>query len=171
MSPSEGNSARNLAAGRIALARIYAAPRDLVFKAFTKPEHLERWWGPKGFTTPCCTVHLHTGGVFHYCMRSPEEKDYWGKGVYREIVRDRRLVYLDMFSDEKGNTVSPTAHGLSPDWPASSLVTFAFEDADGGTKVTLDHDVGLAPPSEIDMCRQGWGEMLDRLGDYLKDAR
>ncbi|HEY5996350.1 MAG TPA: SRPBCC domain-containing protein [Candidatus Deferrimicrobiaceae bacterium] len=171
MSPGEGNLARNLAAEKIAFSRIFDAPRDLVFKAFTEPEKLMRWWGPKGFTTPSCTVDLRIGGVFHYCMRSPEGKNYWGKGIYREIVLDRRLAYLDMFSDEKGGTVSPAAHGLSTAWPASALVTVTFDDAEGGTKVTLEHDVGSAPPSEIDMCRQGWGEMFDRLGDCLPDIR
>lgn len=171
MSAREGSSARKLSGHPIVHSRLFDAPRDLVFRTFTEPERLVRWWGPKGFSTPSCKVDLRTGGVFHYCMRSPEGKDYWGKGIYRDIVPDARLVYTDLFSDENGNTVQPTVHGLSADWPAETEVTVAFEDEGGRTRVTLQHDVGQAPPAEVDMCRQGWGEMFDRLGDYLKDAR
>jgi uncharacterized protein YndB with AHSA1/START domain len=171
MTGAGSSLAGKLADRMIVHTRVFDAPRDLVFKAFTEPERLVRWWGPKGFTTPSCKVDLRTGGVFHYCMRSPEGKDYWGKGIYRDIVPDARLAYTDMFSDEKGGTVQPTVHGLSADWPAETEVAITFEDEGGRTKVTLQHDVGPAPPAEIDMCRQGWGEMIDRLGDYLKQVR
>ncbi len=93
------------------------APRDLVFKAWTEPERLMRWWAPKGWTTPFCKIDLRPGGVFHYCMRSPEGRDFWGKGVYREVVEPSLLVYTDSFSDEEGKLVEPAHYGLSPDHP------------------------------------------------------
>ncbi len=79
----------------LVITRVFDAPRDLVFKAWTEPERLMRWWGPKGFTTPFCKVDLRPGGVFHYCLRSPEGRDVWGKGVYREIVEPERIIYTD----------------------------------------------------------------------------
>ncbi len=57
------------------------APRERAFKAFTDPEHFVRWWGPNGFTTPVCRMDVRPGGVLHYCMRSPEGHDFWGKGI------------------------------------------------------------------------------------------
>ncbi|MCX6832633.1 MAG: SRPBCC domain-containing protein, partial [candidate division Zixibacteria bacterium] len=79
--PTVGTKDRNFA-----ITRVFDAPRDLVFKAWTEPERVASWWGPNRFTMPVCKIDLRPGGVFHYCMRSPDGKDYWGKGVYREII-------------------------------------------------------------------------------------
>ena len=76
----------------LVITRVVDAPRELVFQAWTEPERLMRWWGPNGFTTPSFTVDLRVGGVLHYRMRSPDGKDYWGIGVYREIVPSERIV-------------------------------------------------------------------------------
>ena len=65
-------SAASQAAEReLVITRVLDAPRSLVFKAWTEPEHFVRWWGPNGFTTPYCKMDVRPGGVFHYCMRSP----------------------------------------------------------------------------------------------------
>src|SRR5207237_252740 len=75
----------------LVITRIFDAPRERVWKACTDPGEMKKWWGPKGFTTPVLSADLRIGGVFRYCMRSPEGKDYWGTGVYREIVLGKRL--------------------------------------------------------------------------------
>lgn len=146
----------------LTLSRIVNASRDKVFKAWTEPSQIMRWWGPKGFTCPSCKVDLRVGGTFLYCMRSPEGKDFWGKGIYREITPGQKLVYVDSFADEKGNQVSPKTHGLSAEWPAESLVTVTFTDEGNKTKLTLQH-TDVPDNAEGDMCKKGWGEMLDRL--------
>jgi uncharacterized protein YndB with AHSA1/START domain len=99
------------------ITRIFDAPRERVWKAWTEPELMKRWWGPKGFTTPYCEIDLRVGGKFLYCMRSPEGKDYWSTGVYREIVRLERIVCTDSFADEKGNVVPATQYGMSAAHP------------------------------------------------------
>jgi uncharacterized protein YndB with AHSA1/START domain len=100
-------------------------------------------------------------------MRSPEGRDFWSKGVYREIVEPSLLVCTDFFADEHGNPVEPAHYGMSPDWPAESLVTVTFAEQEGKTTFTLQHTVGSAPASERDLCQQGWSESLDRLAGYL----
>jgi uncharacterized protein YndB with AHSA1/START domain len=154
----------------IVITRAFDAPRDLVFKAWTEPERVMRWWGPNGFTTPVCKIDLRPGGVFHNCMRSPEGRDFWSKGVYREIVEPERIVCTDFFSDAEGNLVQPTQYGMSPDWPAEALVTVTFAEHDGKTTFTLHHAVGSAPASERDQCQAGWTESQDRLAGYLAKA-
>ncbi len=154
----------------IVITRVFDAPRDLVFKAWTEPERVMRWWGPNGFTTPVSKIDPRPGGVFHNCMRSPEGQDFWSKGVYREIVEPERIVCTDFFSDEEGNLVQPTHYGMSPEWPAEALVTVTFAEHDGKTKFTLHHAVGSAPASERDQCQAGWTESLDRLAGYLARA-
>ncbi len=163
---ANGNPATQPAEAALVITRVFDAPRDLVFKAWTDPARLMRWWGPKGFTTPVCKVDLRPGGVFHYCMRSPEGRDYWGRGVYREIVERERIVYTDSFADEEGNPVEPTHYGMSADHPPETLVTVTFTEHEGKTKVTLRHAVPEAVPERAGM-QQGWTEMLDRLAEEL----
>lgn len=159
--------AEELAEESLVITRTFDAPRSLVFKAWTDPERLVRWWGPTGFTTPACTIDLRVGGIFHYCMRSPDGKDYWGRGVYREIVEPERIVYTDSFSDEKGNVTSPTQYGLSAEWPMETEVTVTFAEQEGRTVLTLESSSVAVPAEELEMCRQGWSESLDRLAAEL----
>jgi uncharacterized protein YndB with AHSA1/START domain len=161
-----GSAARKPEEQELVIERIFDAPRDLVFKAWTEPERVKRWWGPKGFTCPVCKIDLRPGGVYHSCMRSPEGAEYWGKGVYLEIVEPERLVCTDCFSDEKGNLVSPLQYGMSTDWPEEAQIAVTFDEHGGKTKLTLQH-YPIKPGSERDMCQQGWSETLDKLEAYL----
>jgi uncharacterized protein YndB with AHSA1/START domain len=149
--------------------RVFAAPRELVFKSWTEPERLKRWWGPRGFTTPYCEIDLREGGAFLYCMRSPEGRDFWGRGMFREIVVPERLVLAMSFADAEGNAVPATYYGLSPDWPLERLMTVTFEELAGETRVTV-RDEGIPPGTDGDGTRQGWAEMLDGLAEYLAQA-
>ncbi|HUP50171.1 MAG TPA: SRPBCC domain-containing protein [Thermoanaerobaculia bacterium] len=148
------------------LTRRFDAPPETVFDAWTQPEHLMRWFAPKGFTTPFCTVDLRVGGLFHFCMRSPDGTEFWARGVYREVVRPERLVYLDSFADEQGNIAEPARYGMSAAHPRETLVTVTFHAENGGTEVTLVHAVPATVP-ERSGARQGWSEMFDRLGEEL----
>ena len=150
----------------IIIARIFDAPRELVWRAWTDPRIVKRWWGPKGFTTPVCEIDLQIGGRYLYCMRSPEGKDYWGTGVYREIVPLERVISTDSFADEKGNVVPATHYGMSADFPLEMLVTVKFEESEGKTRVTLHH-LGIPPGADSDGARQGWNESLDKLAEAL----
>jgi uncharacterized protein YndB with AHSA1/START domain len=86
----------------LVITRVFDAPRSLVFKVWTQPEHLVRWWGPRGFTTPSCKMDVRAGGAYRTCIRSPEGKDYWMRGVYREIVEPDRLVFTFAWEVEEG---------------------------------------------------------------------
>jgi uncharacterized protein YndB with AHSA1/START domain len=167
---AENAAAAGPTGGEIVIERVLDAPRDRVFQAWTDPQHLARWWGPNGFTTPACRLDPRPGGAYLYCMRSPEGRDFWGKGVYREVAEPERIVYTDSFADAEGNTVEPAHYGMSPSWPAEALVTVTFAGHEGRTRLTLRHAVGSAPDAERNMCQQGWTESLDRLEGYLAAA-
>ena len=154
----------------ILITRVFDARRELVFKTWTEPDRLKRWWGPKGFTAPVCKVDLRPGGAYHNCMRSPEGKDYWSTGVYREVVVPERIVCTDCFADAQGNPAPATQYGMSAEWPMEALITVTFEEAAGKTKLTLCHSIGPAPTDEIEMCRQGWSESFDKLAEVLAKA-
>src|SRR5437899_7660320 len=105
MKEEKNQAARNSAAAESAglellVTRTFDAPRELVFKAWTEPERLAQWWGPKGFTMKKVSVDLRPGGVFHYGMTSPDGHEMWGRFVYREITPPERLIFVNSFSDE-----------------------------------------------------------------------
>jgi len=150
----------------ITITRIFDAPRELVWKAWTEPERFMRWLGPKGYTAPVCKVDLRVGGKYLYCMRSPEGQDFWGTGVYREIVPLERIVYTDSFADAEGNLVPPTHYGFAADFPSELLVIVTFEDYEGKTKLTLKH-AGLPAGEVSQQTVVGWNESFDKLADIL----
>jgi uncharacterized protein YndB with AHSA1/START domain len=150
----------------LVITRVFDAPPDLVFKAWTEPERLRRWWGPKGFTLPFCTVDLRPGGAVHFCMRSPEGHDIWCKGIYQEIVEPERIVEIGFFSDAEGNRVSPTHYGFSPDWPEETLFTMTFEEQDGKTRLTLRQS-GVPMVPEREGATVGWNQSFDRLSEFV----
>jgi uncharacterized protein YndB with AHSA1/START domain len=151
----------------VRIVRIFDAPRELVWKAWTDPEHFKRWWGPRDYTCPYCEMDFRVGGRYLNCMRSPEGKDYWGTGVFREIVPMERIVFTDSFADEQGNVVPGTHYGMSPDFPLEMLVIVTFEDQENKTKMTLEH-LGILSEPDSQGTKQGWSESFDKLAESLK---
>jgi len=157
------------------ISRVFDAPRDLVWKAFTEPERMKQWWGPKGFKVVAAKLDLRPGGSYHYGMKSPDGMTMWGKFIYREVVPNERLVLINSFSDEVGGI---TRHPMSPTWPLELLSVFTFEDAPGGkTRFTIRWSAHNASAEERktfdtshDSMNQGWGGTLDQLAAYLKTA-
>lgn len=151
----------------ILITRIFDAPRELVWKAWTDPEHVKRWWGPKDFTAPFVQNDFRVGGKYLYLMRSAEGKDYWSTGVYREIIPEEKIVVSDSFADEKGNIVPASHYGMTGDWPLELLVTLTFEKQGNKTKFTLRHE-GMPAGDMIKQAEQGWNESLDKLAESLR---
>ena len=155
------------------ISRVVDAPRERVWQAWTEAERLKKWWGPKGFTVKQCKVDLRPGGMTHYCLRTPDGQDMWGKFVYREIVKPEKLVWLNSFSDEKGGT---TVHPMSPTWPREMLTTVTFEAQGGKTKVTVqwlpvDTSTDLERKTfeeGRDSMKMGWSGTFEQFADYLK---
>lgn len=156
-------------AGNLVVTRTFDAPRETVFEAFANPKLFQNWWGPKDFSTPFCRIDFRVGGSYHYCMRSPEGKDFWGIGVYREIVRPERITCTDSFADEKGNVVPATHYGMGADFPLEMVIKFTFREDNGRTKFTLEH-IGM-PESDHEMCSMGWNQSFDKLEAFLKQSR
>ena len=166
MATKESTPAVKAVEGEIVITRVFDAPRELVWKAWTDPERFMRWWGPKDFTAPSCRMDLRVGGTYLYCMRSPQGQNFWSTGVFREIVPMERLVMTDSFADEHGNVVPATHYGMEEDWP-ETVITVIFEEEDGRTRMTLRH-AGLPAGAQTDGAQAGWNESLDKLAESLK---
>lgn len=150
----------------IEITRIFEASRELVWQAWTNPQHVMRWWGPAGFTAPTCQIDLRVGGKYLFCMQAPDGTKLWSTGIYEEIVPPERLVYTDSFADEAGNAVSASYYGMGDDIPLEMVVTVTFEEIAGKTKMMVRHQ-GL--PGEIgEMTLLGWNSSFDKLAESLK---
>ncbi len=156
---------------KLKITRVFDAPRGLVWKAWTDPGMIKRWWGPKGFTSPTARIDMRVGGEYLNCMRSPDGRDYWSKGAYREIIPEEKLVMTDSFADAQGNTVSASYYGMS-DFPMEMLITLIFEEEGNRTRLTLMH-TGTENISDTDRSnmRTGWNQSLDKLAELLAQER
>jgi uncharacterized protein YndB with AHSA1/START domain len=142
----------------LVLTRVLDAPRTLVFKAWTEPERLKRWWGPKGFTNPVCEVDVRPGGAMLIHMRAPDGVTHPMTGVFQEIVPPERLSFTSSALDAKGN----------PLFEVLTTVTLAEEGRK--TKLTLRAKVTMATPGaapHLAGMEQGWSQTLDRLAQEV----
>lgn len=144
------------------IERIFDAPRELVWQAWTNPEWFVRWWGPAMFTSPTVQMDLRPGGRFVWVMRDPEGNDYYTVGEYREIDPPQRLVYTDSFGDADGNVISPAVYGMGDDFPVTTVVTVTFEDLGGRTRLRIASDKAV-PGDMWEMASSGWATSLDKL--------
>ncbi|MDN7242706.1 SRPBCC domain-containing protein [Planococcus sp. N028] len=145
------------------MERFFTAPRDLVFKMYTEPDHVSRWWGPHGWTTTNYQMDVRPGGIWHYCMRSEDGTEAWGKSTYQEINEPEKLVFLDAFSDENGNEVE--------DMPVMKI-TVDFVEEGNGTRIisTTLFNSEEELKKVVDMgVEQGMSETFDRLETYLNE--
>ncbi len=150
----------------VIITRTFDAPRENVWIAWTEPELLKRWWGPKKFTAPASTIDLRRGGTYLHCMRGPDGRDYWSTGTYREIKAPELLVASDSFADEKGNKVPASHYGIPGAWPDEQLVTVTLKDAGGKTRMTLTHE-GIPAGPMRELCALGWNESFDKLAAHI----
>jgi uncharacterized protein YndB with AHSA1/START domain len=158
----------------IVITRVFDAPRELVWKAWTEPERMMRWWSPKGWTMPSCKLDVRVGGKYLFCHRTPEGEDVWVTGIYREIAPLERIVFTLCFADEHGNVVPASHYGVpasyyekDADVPQEMLVTVTLEDRGGKTKVTAVQS-GLPSRKFSAGATQGWNESFDKLAESLK---
>jgi len=173
--PGAAASSGASAGKEFVITRVFDAPREVHFKAWTEPERLKQWWGPKGFLWVACTIDLRPGGMFHYCMRSPDGYEMWGNFVYREIVPPERIVFVNSFSDQKGGI---TRHPLSATWPLEVLNVLTLSDHSGKSTLTLRGGPINATEEERNTFTAGFPSMqkgfsgtFDQLDEYLKNFR
>lgn len=174
MSSKRASLSTALAIRPVIVSRAISAPVELVYEAWTQPAQLMRWWGADGLTTPECEIDLRPGGVFYYCMRSPDGTDYRCRGLYQEVTEPERLVFTNTFVDAEGR---PARHPDLPDWPRETLVHVTFAPHAEGTRITLQQAMSKADEAEAEGFERGrdgahefWAMTLDCLADNLAHA-
>ena len=175
---SSSSGAATAAAPEFVISRVFDAPRDLVWKAWTEPERLAQWWGPKGCTIRVAKLDVRPGGVFHYAMQFRTGHDMWGRFVYREILPPERLVFVNSFSDANGGITRAPFPQIGPTWPLEVLNKLTLSEEGGKTALTLRGGPLDATEEErktyagmFDSMQQGFTGTFDQLAEYLVKSR
>ena len=142
----------------LVLTRVYDAPRELVFRAWTDPQHMAQWWGPKYFTNRVEQMDVRPGGAWRIVMCAPDGAEYPAQGVYREIAPPERMVFTNTAVDKDGKVI------------IDGFTTVTFADQNGKTKLTLETR-GVAKvdyaANYLQGMEAGWTQSLERLGETL----
>jgi uncharacterized protein YndB with AHSA1/START domain len=142
----------------VALTRIFDAPRARVFEAWTRAEHLSRWFAPRGFSVTDCESEPRAGGIFKLCMRSPRGDAFWVRGQYREVVAPERLVITCTMDDPQGVP------------RLDELIEVQFEQSGSRTRLKLHstaRGVGAVAAAMLAGLQKGWAQTVDRLSDLF----
>jgi uncharacterized protein YndB with AHSA1/START domain len=139
----------------IITTRVFDAPRELVFAAWTDPKHVAEWWGPKGFTNTIYEMDVRPGGVWRFVMHGPDGVDYQNEIIFVEVVKPERLVY--------DHVSGPKFH-----------MTVTFDEQGGKTKITMRMRFDTAALRDK-VAREfgaveGAKQTLERLAEFLANA-
>jgi uncharacterized protein YndB with AHSA1/START domain len=151
---------------QLGFIRIYDAPVSAAWQAWADPGKFARWWGLKNYTSHANKIDFHIGGKFLWNMRSPEGRDYFSAGIYREVIPQKRIVISRYFSDAGGNQVPPTQHDLPGGWSGDTVITISFVELDNKVRMTL-HESGI-PEEAIEAAVAGWNGSLDKFNAALR---
>ena len=155
------------------ISRIFNAPCELLFKVNTEVEHLQNWMSPEGFKTIHAAMDFRVGGTYHYGLEGPNGMQMWGKQVFRDIIPDERLTFIQSFSDENGELAR---HPMSATWPLEMLAVTTFEKIeDATTKVTItwqpwnsDQEGNATFDAARSGMEQGFSGTFAKLDSYLR---
>jgi uncharacterized protein YndB with AHSA1/START domain len=139
------------------LTRVFDAPRSLIFKAWTEPERIKQWWGPRGAVILSCEMDFRLGGLWRTHAKGPDGGEFVSRWVFREIVEPERLVFTFAWEDAEGKPKHET------------LVTVTFVEQNEKTLLTFQQGV-FATVTSRDGHEKGWRGFFDHLSEYLPQA-
>ncbi len=138
-----------------------------LWEAFSEPDIVLKWWGPKNYSSPACEIDFRVGGKYLFAMEDQDGNINYNTGTYQEIQPGRKIVYTDSFGDENGTIVSPSVYGLT-NYPNECLITVYFSNHDGQTVLSITQS-GITDPEVRDNVRSSWQESLTKLKDLLEN--
>jgi uncharacterized protein YndB with AHSA1/START domain len=152
----------------LVITRVIDAPAQRVWKAWTDPEQVMRWWGPTGFTAPVAAMEVREGGTSLVAMRSPEGQDFYNTWTYRKVVPGQRLEFVQRFADEAGNQLDPADLGLPAEIPREVPHVVTFRAAGDTTTELTVTEYGYPSEQLVDLSRAGMEQVLDKLAESLR---
>jgi len=162
----------------LVIERVFSAPRELVWKAWTDEALVSKWWGPEGFTAPSIKIDLRVGGKYVFAMHGQKgsewDRDMYSAGVYKEIIPHEKLVVTDYFSDAEGNIIEPESEGQDTNFPKETTVTLLFEEIDPEkTKLSIIYPMPQDEKQREALLKsgmkEGWQSSLNKLEHTLRE--
>lgn len=159
---------------RFSISRQFAVPRDKMWTAWTQPDQLLQWFGPKGWNNGLLAFDFRPGGEWRGQMQTPDGSVMYSKFIFREIEEPSRLTWIHGFADEQGNRVRAP---FAPEFPLELLTTVRFTDEDGGTRVDLSWEPIDATAEEreffagmMESMTSGWTGSFDQLDEFMRES-
>jgi uncharacterized protein YndB with AHSA1/START domain len=142
--------------------RVMEAPPEAVWKAWTEPEFVMRWWGPEHFTSPACKLDFREGGTSLVCMRSPQGQDFYNTWTYLKIELFRRIEFLQNLADQDARPLDPAAAGLRADFPKDVRTVVTFKSVAGKTELSVS-EYGFPDSQMFEFAQLGLEQCLDKM--------
>jgi uncharacterized protein YndB with AHSA1/START domain len=164
------NETTNVKKEDLVITRILEAPLELVWKAWTEPERVMRWWGPKYYTSPSCKIDLRVGGQYIFAMRAPADQggqDSYTAGTYQRVVPMELLEFTQGLSDQDGNPIDPVQAGMPADFPKELRTVVTFRAIGQMTELTVT-EYGWTPGQMYVYSLAGMHQSIDKLAASLK---
>lgn len=156
----------------LTLTRVFDAPVSLVWKMWTDPQEVAKWWGPDHFTSHDNKIDLRVGGKYIFVMVTPDGHDSYSGGTYKEIVPMKKIVVTDSFTDKDGNVVSPKTYGMPDSFPETSEITITFDEKDGKTTMNIVYtDITGIEGKMLEDMTAGWNQSLNKMGIALDGVK
>jgi uncharacterized protein YndB with AHSA1/START domain len=158
----------NLKTRDLVVSRVFNAPIELVWKAWTDPEYVMRWWGPDYFTSPSAKIDFREGGTSIVCMRAPKDfggQDMYSVWVYQKIAPFQSIEFTQNMADINGNLIDPTTLGLPPEFPRDMRTVVTFKDL-GNSKTEMTVTEYDMPTSDTEMGKNaelGLNQSIDKM--------
>jgi uncharacterized protein YndB with AHSA1/START domain len=150
----------------VIVSRLYDAPVEKVWKAFTEDAAVMKWWGPDFFTSPTAKMDVREGGTSLVCMRSPQGQDMWMTWAYTKVVPLQRIEYVQNISDEHGGRIDPSVIGMGPDFPRDVVTVVTLTRRGNQTEMRIVEDTTTSQFMH-EMSLKGLEQCMDKLGDSL----
>ena len=158
----------------VVVTRVFDAPVEQVWKAWSESEQVMRWWGPSGFTSPMAKMDFRVGGRSLVCMRAPKEfggQDMFNTWTYQKIDSLERIEFILNFSDKDGNKLSPAKMGLPPGIPEDVPHVIVFKKlGENKTEMTVT-EYGYASQETVNMSKSGLDQCLDKMAASFKNQK
>lgn len=155
----------------VVVTRVFQAPVEQVWKAWSDSKEVMRWWGPTGFSSPVARIDFRVGGVSLVCMRAPKEfggQDMYSTWTYVKIEPLQRIEYIFHFTDKEGNRIEPATMGVPPGVPNGVPHVITFKRlAENKTEMTITES-GYTSETAVTISKMGLEQCLDKMAASFK---
>lgn len=152
------------------VTRVVEAPVERVWRAWSDPDDVKRWWGPDGFTAPVAKLDFREGGASLVCMRSPDGQEFYNTWAYTTIKQPERIEFVMHFADRTGARISPSEAGLPPGVPDGVHHVVTFTALDGGRTEVSVTESGYDSGPVMEHSKAGQEQVMDKFAAVVSGA-